>query len=441
MYIIFVKLVDRFIPSEFRKSPETEFRAKLLVSLTAAVGIALWMGLLLLVVMVPESRTSLRTLLIIDFFFGLLCFLGLWIFYKTKSFIWGSLPAISLVIGTVLTAGFQNGGIRAPIVPIVFLLPLLSQFFTGDRQFGRFGLGLSLILLIGLLVLGLTGVAQPLAFVDISLHSKVLFIVYATVCILSFGIALAYEHSRKKTEARVTQFAKISSLDFISKGFAHEVNSSLTAIILSSSQLLQKSTTETLDPENLKKSILRIQKSTAKISAVVKAIMSSQADVQNSPITESSAKAIIENTLFLCEENLRQKGIDVSVEGEIDSISLRCCPTLLSQVLFSLVQNSMDALQEVSDKWLKLKVQVRGEVVEFSVSDSGKPLSKEVREKLFVPFFSTKDVGQGFGLGLATCASVISLQGGQIEFVDSAPNTTFLIRLPKVLKMEPPPFA
>lgn len=380
---------------------------------------------------------ALKELLLIDFFFGLFCFFGLWLFYKTKSFIWGSLPAIFLVVGIVLAGGFKNGAIRAPIVPIVFLLPLLTQFFSGESRFGRVGLGLSLLLLVGLLVIGLTGVAQPLALVDIELHSKVLFVIYATICILSYGIALVYEHSRRNTEVRIAQFAKISSLDFISKGFAHEVNSSLTAIILSSSYLLQQSNSETLDSENIKKIALRIQKSSAKISAVVKAIMSCQIDEQNNPIVESSAKAIVENTLFLCEENLKQKGIQVSVEGDLDSIILRCRPTLLTQVLFSLVQNSIEALHEVSDKWMKLKVQLHGEVVEFTVSDSGRPLSPEVREKLFMPFFSTKDVGQGFGLGLTTCASIIALQGGQIEFLSSAPNTTFSIRLPRILKTEP----
>jgi signal transduction histidine kinase len=429
----FYKLLDRFIPNDFRNSSELEFRARILVALTAVMGIILWLGLFVIVIIFPEYAVTKITLIIFDFSLGLLCLLGLWVFFKTKSFVLGSLPCLLTVAGVVFFGGMENGSLKAPVVPLIFVLPLLVQFFTGDRRIRAFVFGFCLIILLGLRLLEVAGMTKPFVILDPSRHSTVLLIVYSLICTIAYGISSVYDRARRDAEERVSQLAKISSLDLISGGFAHEVNSSLAAIVLSADYILKQSNSESMSSENIKKVADRTKRAAAKISAVVKAVMTRRNKDHSSRVSESTARIIVDEALILCETTLDDSKISVSVEGDLDLMISACRPQILSQVLFSLVQNSQEALAELSEKWIKISVRQLGEAVEFSVTDSGRGVPDAVRERLFMPFYTTKEVGDGYGLGLVNCASAIALQGGQLEYVASAKNTTFAFRVPLVL--------
>jgi signal transduction histidine kinase len=69
--------------------------------------------------------------------------------------------------------------------------------------------------------------------------------------------------------------------------------------------------------------------------------------------------------------------------------------------------------------------------VEISVTDSGKGIPPEIREQVFNPFFTTKDIGKGTGLGLSVSKGIIESHHGMISIDAKCPNTRFIVRIPK----------
>lgn len=81
--------------------------------------------------------------------------------------------------------------------------------------------------------------------------------------------------------------------------------------------------------------------------------------------------------------------------------SLMCHATQITQVLLNLVNNSCDAIGELSEKWIRIGVKKIGDnKIEVAVTDSGLRPSDEIIKKILTPFFTTKAPGQGTGLGL-----------------------------------------
>lgn len=103
----------------------------------------------------------------------------------------------------------------------------------------------------------------------------------------------------------------------------------------------------------------------------------------------------------------------------------------MQQVLLNLISNALDALVESHKKEIHLEVHREDDFVQLTVTDSGRGLTPENLEKIYEPFFTTKPVGQGTGLGLTTSRSIINSQGGDI-ICKSQPGvgTTFKVLLP-----------
>ena len=101
----------------------------------------------------------------------------------------------------------------------------------------------------------------------------------------------------------------------------------------------------------------------------------------------------------------------------------------MSQVLLNLVINAIHAMPEGGI--LRLGLRLKGQQITLTVTDTGHGIPREDLEKIFVPFFTTKEVGKGTGLGLTVVQGIIQEHGGSIE-VDSEPGrgSTFTITLP-----------
>lgn len=109
------------------------------------------------------------------------------------------------------------------------------------------------------------------------------------------------------------------------------------------------------------------------------------------------------------------RGVTLLTALEPDRFPVLGDPVAVQQVTQNLVQNALDAARH--------QVEVRASAGRLTVTDDGAGLDDEVREHLFEPFYTTKPLGQGTGLGLAVVAHLVESLGGQIE-VESAPTGT-----------------
>jgi C4-dicarboxylate-specific signal transduction histidine kinase len=145
-----------------------------------------------------------------------------------------------------------------------------------------------------------------------------------------------------------------------------------------------------------------------------------------------SLNKIIDETLDICLERINNSGTSVNIEHFVSDALIFCRPVEISQVLLNLINNSFHATYHLSHPWIKIKCIDHPDKYEIRLIDSGEGVPLSIRSKLFQPFFTTKDIGIGTGLGLSTSKGIIEEHMGHLVYVEDAVNTTFTITLPKL---------
>ncbi len=103
----------------------------------------------------------------------------------------------------------------------------------------------------------------------------------------------------------------------------------------------------------------------------------------------------------------------------------------IKQVLVNLIRNAVDAMRDCNRRELRIKILVQNKEVEIFISDTGAGIADQDMEELFTPFFTTKEVGEGMGLGLSISYRIVTDLGGTIR-VQNLPDggAQFIVRLP-----------
>ncbi len=146
--------------------------------------------------------------------------------------------------------------------------------------------------------------------------------------------------------------------------------------------------------------------------------------------TRESIKGIIERSIKVASVSFKQKKIKISRKYEYAGDVL-CYPNRLSQVIINILNNSADSFLDWSDGEIEIKVNVLGETLCIELKDNGKGMDEVSLKNLFTPFYTTKQVGSGIGLGMYVSYTIMQRHNGQIN-VESEVNegTKFTLILP-----------
>lgn len=232
------------------------------------------------------------------------------------------------------------------------------------------------------------------------------------------------------TQQQALQNAKFAALGEMASGIAHEINNPLAVIHGLAAQLKEiLSKSESLDP-HLFDSIQTVEKNTNRIASIIKGLRTFSRQIEIDKAESVDLIAILQETLALFSSKFRHDNISVDVKIPDGKIMVRCRTSEISQVMLHLLKNAHDAALEMDDKWISTGIFKEDEKVVFFVEDSGLGISKEFQEKIFHPFFTTKDVGKGIGLGLSISKGIVESHGGRLFNDSSAKHTRFLVELP-----------
>src|SRR5690606_35642959 len=148
--------------------------------------------------------------------------------------------------------------------------------------------------------------------------------------------------------------------------------------------------------------------------------------------------AAVSYALRLLDYRVAEQGVVISNNVPQHPVYVLGNAVRLEQVVVNLVSNALDAMREQSRQELSIDLRRYSESAVLRVADSGRGIPPEQLSSVFDPFYTTKDVGQGLGLGLSISYGIIRDMGGQIS-VDSVldQGTTFRIVLP--LAQQRPP--
>ncbi|AGH95703.1 sensor histidine kinase [Pseudobdellovibrio exovorus] len=239
------------------------------------------------------------------------------------------------------------------------------------------------------------------------------------------------EREMNAQKIKLQQSAKMAALGEMASGLAHEINNPVAIISGRAQQLILATKKEMATKEVLLKGLLDINTTAERINRIVKGLRSFAHDTTNEPLLPHPLKDIVEDTLTFCEAKLRNNGIDLSYSIP-DNLEILCVPTQISQVILNALNNSHDAIaHEETNKWIRITAEQKEDSIRISITDSGKGIIPDIRDKLMQPFFTTKEVGKGTGLGLSISKGIINAHKGQIFFnYDNTENTELVIVLP-----------
>ena len=247
------------------------------------------------------------------------------------------------------------------------------------------------------------------------------------------------EEKRRTLEAQLTQAQKMESIGALAGGIAHDFNNILSAIIGYTELAVEDIT----NPEMARGELKEVLKASDRAKDLVSQILtfSRKTDTDYSPI---ALRSIIKESLKMLRST-----IPATVEIRqvlTDSGLVLSNPTQIHQIIMNLSINAADAMDEVggvmevSLKRVALDQDTAdgldvtpGTYLRLTVSDTGHGIPPEVMERMFEPYFTTKELGRGTGLGLSVVHGIVKSHGGAI-ICRSVPKkgTTFEVYLPKI---------
>lgn len=220
----------------------------------------------------------------------------------------------------------------------------------------------------------------------------------------------------KTLESQAELRRRLSSLGEISAGIAHELRNPL-GVIAGYTKLLSKKAGSDLLP-----TINSISKEVDVMDRIISDFLSFAKPVELT-VAKINLNEMIENCIssILGENNKIEVSLDIDKSAYVlgDEVLLR-------QACTNLIQNSVEAMKDGGK--LSLGYKNMGDFVEVTVSDTGHGIPESIKDKIFLPFYTTKE--KGTGLGLAIVQKIIVSHGGEISVESSNEWTTFKVRLP-----------
>lgn len=249
---------------------------------------------------------------------------------------------------------------------------------------------------------------------------------------------LALKESQEDLINRTVQLvhaSKSAALGEMAGGLSHEVNNSLMIILGTIRQMERKMKINHHEDPDYEKKIARMIESIQKITTIIEGLKYFSLEHEHVPRETASIKEIIERTLNYSQEMLKAHEIDLIVEN-IPDVSVSCHPMELTQALFSILKNADEALVKLknhSDRWIKIRFGRGHNKVLIKIINGGPMIPADIREKVFQPFFTTKDVGEGTGLSLSIAKGIFREHGGDLSIEEGETQTCFVCDLPIVV--------
>lgn len=233
----------------------------------------------------------------------------------------------------------------------------------------------------------------------------------------------------ERTQQLLNQ-SKFSALGEMAAGIAHEINNPLAVISGKAGQLMRHVKARDVDQEKLLKGLESIESTAFRISRIIKGLKDFSRNAENIPMQPVTLLSVVNETLDLCRERFYHSGVALEVNA-VPEVVIRCRNIQISQVLLNLLNNAFDAVQTAESKWVRLDFENTSSQVIIRVVDSGPGIPVEIQQKIMMPFFTTKEVGKGTGIGLSISKGIIEDHLGNFFLDANATHTTFTVELPK----------
>lgn len=241
------------------------------------------------------------------------------------------------------------------------------------------------------------------------------------------------EQQLQQEKIKALQSSKLASLGELAAGVAHEINNPLTIAIGRIDLLIHKIGLNGSQGHELIHQLTSIRDANRRVASIVLSMRNLSRLKDDVELQNFTLKEFIEIVSPLYEPRLTFS--DVKIEYDLKECIIHADKGEVSQVLLNLINNSIDAVK--GEPALKRLIRVYADSDEkyvlLKVENSGELIPQEIQDKIFEPFFTSKKVGEGTGLGLSLSRNIMERNGGSL-YLDkqSAQKTVFVMKLQKM---------
>ncbi len=227
-------------------------------------------------------------------------------------------------------------------------------------------------------------------------------------------------------QAKLAHSEKMATIGRLVSGVAHEVNNPLAAILGFTDLLLENPEVPASAQEDLK----IILQETQRTKDIVQDLLSfaRQRPVQRELV---QVHAVLRQTIKLRSYDFASHGVEVTEEFEETLPPALGDVQQLQQVFLNILNNAYDAVQETGRRGqIRIHTRRQGDMIEVAISDNGTGITDT--QRIFDPFYTTKQAGKGTGLGLSICYGIVRAHGGEIQCWNNEDSvgSTFAVRIP-----------
>ncbi len=357
-----------------------------------------------------------------------------------------------LLLGLLFTAAtsavVQRGGIGTPVALTLAAMPLIATFIRGPKA----GVGWLVAALIEIVILAALQ-AQGLELPDqvppgqrLRIHTMgaILF------CLLLTAAGLAYESTprsalaaaieaerdaaRAREQARLGRMERMAAIGQLAAGVAHEVNNPLTYVD-GNIAFVRRALRD--DPDGtLREALDEAHQGIERIATIVRDLKTFVRDADDDDEgghATCNLGEVLESVVRLTSK--RAAAIELTVHPTSNPLWARAPEAKVAQVALNLVVNAMQAIEQSPSEGphhIRIRLASAEEQVTFEVQDDGPGMSPETAARALEPFFTTKPVGVGTGLGLSVCKNTVEAMGGVLTLdTELGVGTTVTIALPR----------
>ena len=253
----------------------------------------------------------------------------------------------------------------------------------------------------------------------------------ATGAVVRLAGSLRDVTERNQGRMRMMASTRLSALGTMAGGIAHEINNPLTVIHALAGELADDAEMGEVAAPHVLQAAQRIARMSDRIGKIVKSLRYIARDAGEDALMDAPLAGIVEQALEVCTKRFELESVRLDVAAIDSVLQVTCREVQIAQVLVNLLQNALDAAAEQeSERWVRLDVSARAGQAVVSVTDSGRGVPPELRERIMTPFFTTKPVGRGTGLGLSLSRQIAEAHGGSVELGEREGRTCFSLTIP-----------
>lgn len=233
----------------------------------------------------------------------------------------------------------------------------------------------------------------------------------------------------RQMELRDRQIVHAQNLEMVGRlaaGTSHEVNNALT-VILGQCELLLMDELDASVRESLEIVLKAGDSTRALVAGVLELARGHEPERHTVDLNQ-----LVRDSALMVRRQLARDQVELVEQLSADVPLVHVQSGQIQQIVLNLVHNSRDAILATSRRGcIRLRTWSVDGTVRLAVEDDGPGVPDRVRERIFEPFYSTKENGKGTGLGLSVCRTIAGGHGGSLYVTDAGPGACFVLELPR----------